>query len=746
MKKQKIFPYAAFAILSISALAGCNNDPGVYNVKYINYDGTLLQENVGVEKNSEVAYAGNKPVHYDDSSSYYVFKGWDKEPGAITADTTYTAVYESHPLNTVPENPDSYVDALPEATKDGTILHAFCWSFENIKRQLPFIRDAGYKSIQTLPVSVPKSNGSSWMMFYQPLAFRIADGKESPLGTKQDLIDLCEEAEKYDISIIVDVVFNHMANVGSGSVVEKEDDGTPKVYEKVGEYEPYIYEHRNDAENPTFHHVTNPVGSGTDTQAYSFGGGLPDLNTGNEYVQERALAFLKECIDVGVDGFRFDAAKHIETPDDPNYASDFWPNTLGVAKEYYKEKTGNELFAYGEVLGGPAGRSIDVYTKLMNVTEDYICDEITSGVSGRNANRIIKAKYGKGDDPTKLVGWLESHDTYMESTNPWSNLFMSRAWATMNARKGLANLYLARPSTTVSGDVPMGEITDYYFKEESLGAVNRFHNRFLGADELAQADGSIYYIERFNENDKGAVVVDTAASKKVVVDFAKLGTDVYYDQITGKAVTVRNGHATIELDESGISVLTKSKNIARPSFEVDNRGGLFAKNKEVTVTAKNATSIKYQINGGDIKDVATDGKITITQAMAVENLVTLKVIVSNAQFTVSEEYYFTPVAIIEGYLNVLNFNEDYFDDYEVYMWSWPEGGNGHWSQDYTRQGTTLLVDTDELGITGGLLFALVEKGTTVDEPTKWDSAKVVRQTPNVTKDMINEGIADLSQF
>ena len=125
MKKQKIFPCATFAILTISVLAGCNSDPGVYDVKYVNYDGTVLQENKQVEKNSEVAYEGNKPVHYDDSSSYYVFKGWDQEPGAITKDTTYTAVFESHPLNSVQESPDSYIDTLPEMTKDGTILHAF---------------------------------------------------------------------------------------------------------------------------------------------------------------------------------------------------------------------------------------------------------------------------------------------------------------------------------------------------------------------------------------------------------------------------------------------------------------------------------------------------------------------------------------------------------------------------------------------------------------------------------------------
>ena len=73
---------------------------------------------------------------------------------------------------------------------------------------------------------------------------------------------------------------------------------------------------------------------------------------------------LKECIDVGIDGFRFDAAKHIETPRDPDYPSDFWPNVLGPAKSYYQSKTGQELFVYGEILNSvDGGRQISYYTE-----------------------------------------------------------------------------------------------------------------------------------------------------------------------------------------------------------------------------------------------------------------------------------------------------------------------------------------------------------------------------------------------
>jgi alpha-amylase len=39
--------------------------------------------------------------------------------------------------------------------------------------------------------------------------------------------------------------------------------------------------------------------------------GLPDLATGNEYVRGKIAEFMNKLIDIGVAGFRIDAAKHM---------------------------------------------------------------------------------------------------------------------------------------------------------------------------------------------------------------------------------------------------------------------------------------------------------------------------------------------------------------------------------------------------------------------------------------------------
>ena len=177
-------------------------------------------------------------------------------------------------------------------------------------------------------------------------SMKVAKSTEQPqkVITSDQMKSFREEADKLGITILADIVVNHLATTDDEG---KEEDGTPMVSPAVEAYEPVIYANRNedtDGTGVTFHHNKNATGSGADTQYYAYGN-LPDLNTGNAYVQSRVLSLLKECIDAGIDGFRFDAAKHVETADDPDYPSDFWEKTLEEAKTYYREKTGKELYA-----------------------------------------------------------------------------------------------------------------------------------------------------------------------------------------------------------------------------------------------------------------------------------------------------------------------------------------------------------------------------------------------------------------
>ena len=632
---------------------------------------------------------------------------------------------------------DKYIDKTPSETKDGNIFHAFCWRYTDITVNLPSIAESSFKSIQISPVQQPKNGGATWWSFYQPLSFSIADN--SSLGTKEELTTLCEEAAKYDISIIADIVFNHLANIDDDHL---EADGTPMVSPEVELYEPEIYAKRNaSGSEATFHHNKNASGSGAVTQYYQWGQ-LPDLNTANPLVQQRSLDLLKECIDVGIDGFRLDAAKHIETPTDPQYASDFFPNVINAAKDYYKTVNGNkDLYVYGEILDNPdGGRTINDYLPYIDVTDNKVKSSYISATIRKNATVLPTTNYSKQCDSDHIVYWAESHDDYTSGETLASSIQVNKAWAMMSSRKGGRGLYLARQA--VRDNVVVGEVGSYLFEHPSVGAANRFHNRFVGAEESVSAQDSIFICERYNSNDQGAMVVElmtNATEEKTSITFTKLDDGYYCDQMTGKIVKLSNHKAEIELHSSHIAVLTKTKNVAHPYLTVSNRGGYFVGTANVELNLADGEGT-YQIN--ERTPVTFTGKtlVKLTSEMAIADDIKLTIKYGNEQFSFEREYTYSPVAIKEGYFNVLNLNSTYFTDYEVYLWSW-NGTTSRWSKDYTVEDGVMLINLATFP-EPSFLIALFPKDYVIPNMNAWDNNKI-KQTGDIS---ISSKFYDASNF
>ena len=65
---------------------------------------------------------------------------------------------------------------LPANCQDGTILHCFDWSFNQIKEELPNIAKAGFTSVQTSPSQGNAGDNATWYFAYQPYDFTFAAG------------------------------------------------------------------------------------------------------------------------------------------------------------------------------------------------------------------------------------------------------------------------------------------------------------------------------------------------------------------------------------------------------------------------------------------------------------------------------------------------------------------------------------------------------------------------------------------
>ena len=672
--------------------------------------------------------------------------GCKKDKPAEPADTPKPAASETaapteEPKADVPELPelqefaDTYEDHLPENAEDGLTLHAFNWTYHEIMINLENIRNAGFKNVLTMPIQQPKGGGSAWWAFYQPLSFSIGDN--SALGSKDELEALCREADKYGICILVDIVVNHMANIDDDA---KEADGTPTVLPAVAEYEPKIYNNRNedvDGIGVTFHHNKNAKGSGEDTQVYAYGN-LPDLDTSNPYVQERVLALLTECIDAGVDGFRFDAAKHVETEQDPDYPSDFWDNTLEKAKDYYREQTGKELYAYGEILGEPSGRTLSSYTDHMRITDDGFTSQFKSAFAQKDPNRVLNALL-KGGDATKLIAWVESHDEYVSSNTHYSDVRVAKFWSVIAAKKGLGGLYLARPND----ELVVGQIGSYAFESEYVAVSNRFHNRFYAADSFESVDGTCYINEKIAPDDQGVLILNVGAvDPEAIVEIAvpHLEDGVYYDSLTGNPVEVRDHVARVQFEANGLAVVTRSKDL-HPQLAVSERDCSFAGEKIITLKTRNCEEAYYYFNGdaSDTHPFTNEAEVPVHEHVK-DGKADLSVVVRTGKNTFEQTFTYTQIQLLEGGFNLINIDGKYLNgEYELYIWSWSPG---RWSKDYEIRDGIMVVDTT--GMTG-FLVAAFEKGYEIADVNNWDS-HVIKQSTDIKGDLLTLGFFDMSGF
>nr|MCR5609452.1 hypothetical protein [Lachnospiraceae bacterium] len=366
--------------------------------------------------------------------------------------------------------------------KNGTILHAWSWSFNTIKENLQNIQNAGYSAIQTSPAQICRNpNGgdrhlSNWEYQYQPIGFKVGNYQ---LGTEDDLKALCAEADKYGIKIIVDCVYNHLTYDMQLILPEYRVDSYYHGREGIDDY--------NNRYRVTQKSLL----------------GLYDMNTQNPEVQNIILNYAKQLVSDGVDGFRYDAAKHIELPDDDaSYRSNFWPVVLNNGSS----------FQYGEILQDAASRD-NAYSKLMGVTASgygYILRE-QLGNKTLNTNKLLG--YSIDAPSSKVVTWVESHDNFAnkDCETVWmTNDDLKLGWAVIAGRASTTPLFYSRPvgagGTSYDSRFPglsqLGDAGDEFYMSADVTAINIFRNEMEGENEYLSNpynSESVLFIERGNK-------------------------------------------------------------------------------------------------------------------------------------------------------------------------------------------------------------------------------------------------------
>lgn len=490
--------------------------------------------------------------------------------------------------------------AVPAANNkaNGAILQAFSWDFNTIRESIPDIAAAGFTAVQTSPVNaclegegggMELYGDGKWYYHYQPTDFTIGNYQ---LGTRDEFKALCDEAHRYGVSVLVDVIANH----------------TTPTLDKVS---PALIEAGGGSFDTLFHQHNNK-----DIMDYSERlqcttakmGGLPDINTERPSFQAYFFRFINDCIDCGADGFRYDTAKHIGLPDDPKendgFQNNFWEKVKTETKDY-----DNKLI-YGEVLQGGNDKLEEYIDAIGRTTASVYGSKIRSALVNRILDTAAVKEYWLGDAPLNIITWVESHDNYIND-GTWRELSKEQimlGWAIIAARKDGIPLFFSRPYLSSDenewGMNRIGPQGDDMYKSAGVSAVNFFRAAMQGEDETLvnpNNDSSAIVIER---GKKGAVIVNS--NKELSLPFAvNLPDGSYTDRADNSTVyTVKDGKLTGEkpIPENTVVVLYNDGYQARePAANAGVAGNTVfktdKKSLDVTLTLANADTGTYTIDG-----------------------------------------------------------------------------------------------------------------------------------------------------
>jgi alpha-amylase len=300
--------------------------------------------------------------------------------------------------------------------------------FNGVTAKLPYLKDLGVKTLWLMPIMPsPSYHGYDVADYYDV---------NPDYGTMSDFDNLLAEAKKYNIDIMIDIVFNHSS--------------TQNPWFRQS-YEDYVSNNTSlDSKADWYcwidHYQTGySIYTGSKGIYYEsrFDHSMPDLNTQNEAVRAEMLKILKYWVEKGVDGFRFDAVKYFDfnntkynvefmtylhdeiVKDYPGiyFVGECWDG-ITVINDYYKS-TFESFFTFGSSLDGNGDASIVGQVKTLTSANSFAS-------TIENRERIMKE-----NNPNAYSSYFLSNHDMDRASNSLTN---------ENAKLA-ASLYLLLPGT-----------------------------------------------------------------------------------------------------------------------------------------------------------------------------------------------------------------------------------------------------------------------------------------------------------
>lgn len=390
-----------------------------------------------------------------------------------------------------------FVGSFSDSDGDGT------GDIRGIINRMDYINDGNMYSENSLGVQgiwlSPIFESPSYHKYDATNYYKI----DEKYGTEADLIELIELCHERNVKVILDLVVNHTSTSNEWFLkfanAHKEGNTTDPYYD-IYSWAPL------DGRTAGLAYTAIP-GAKLEYYECNFSTEMPELNYDNEMVRKEMLKVAKYYLDLGIDGFRFDAIKYIYFNDTAR-SVDFWKWYMEELTAYKPDiycvgecwSNDSETLQYAEALNcfnfqvaqgegyianAAKGKDINVFTKYIEKYQDQVQTANTKGgmITSFIANHDMDRAAGYLTPSTKQAH-MAANLYLLCSGSPFIyygeeiGLKGTRGSANTDANRRLAMLW--GDEDTVKD--PMG--TTYDKKKQTNGTV---------ADQLADESSLLRY-------------------------------------------------------------------------------------------------------------------------------------------------------------------------------------------------------------------------------------------------------------
>lgn len=400
MKKKKIEQVISiFAIIGIMGLSACGNS------------------DVSENGSSQAAIEGN-------TESPNELQGGDAAQEGSMSSEAFSYEYEQD-LNIIDDNYrnfyEIFVYSFYDSDGDGI------GDLNGVVQKLDYIQEMGFNGIWLMPIMQSPTYHKYDVIDYYAI--------DEQYGTIEDFQTLVEECHKRDINVVIDFVINHSSSQHTwfqeacAYLKQLPEGQEPDLTEC-----PYVnyYHFSKEQVNSDYYQV-----DGSDWYYEGvFWSEMPDLNLGSMELRTELEDISRFWIDMGVDGFRMDAAMHFEETDisfntevldwlysfckgiNPDFymVSEVWASGATIA-EYYASNTPSMFNfdvadAEGKLIRAARGnfKASAFVESMVGYQKDYAMQNpeyidapfLTNHDMGRVANCLVK----NADDMKMACGLL----------------------------------------------------------------------------------------------------------------------------------------------------------------------------------------------------------------------------------------------------------------------------------------------------------------------------------------------------